>query len=526
MRIQKFVLPSLLALAPLATWAEVSLASIYTDNMVLQSGVPLTIWGEATDGEIVDVAVAGHSEQTQAIDGKWRVVLEPLEATTDPIEFLVEGPDQVLTLQNVVVGDVWICGGQSNMVWPLGKSHKGKSEIWQANHPSLRLFEVPTRRSFEKEDAMKGTWKPCTPKTARNFSAVGYYFGVDLQKALGDVPIGIIGVSYSGTAAQAWSSLEALRTEPSLQHYAAIADYSPESVEELTEQYFAVVEPKYRAALKQYKEDRANKVRPRPVRPAKVRPPASDPNLPSVLYNGMIHPLVPFPIKGLVWYQGNSNSRTKEDAIEYATLLPNLFHDLRERWGVGDFPIVYVQHAGWRPGRSLPFLFEAQRLTLRERNVAMVTTTDLGERSNVHPANKETVGERVAIAALGLAYGQEDLYMGPMYRNSLAERGRIQVSFDYAAGLKIGQPPVMLEGSPQPPSDRLAGFEIAGSDGVFKEAEATIAGSEVIVWSDEVSAPKYVRYGWSSWPEVNLYNAADLPASPFTSLDYREIEDR
>lgn len=528
MKTRLLICTALLALAPAGAWAEVSLASIFTDNMVLQREAPLVIWGKAADGESVAVTVAGQSASTQAVGGEWRVTLDPLKTSLEPVAFQVKGEGNAIALQNVVVGEVWICGGQSNMVWPLGQSLDARTDVPQANHPNLRIFDIKSKKSFYKLDAVAGgQWEPCTPKTARDFSAAGYYFGVDLLNALGgDVPVGLIGMSYSGTETQAWTSLEGLQAEPSLKHYADIADYSEASIAKLTEHFHAVIEPEYNAAMAKFEEDKKNKVQPKPEKPEKVRPPASDPNLPAVLYNGMVHPIIPFTVRGMLWYQGGSNGRSKEAAIEYATLLPNLFRDLRGRWGQQEFPIVYVQHAGWRPNRSLPFLFEAQRLTLNTApDVAMVTTTDVGERSNVHPANKKTVGQRLALAALGLAYGKEGPTMGPIFTSATVENGKIRVAFANAQGLKIGEIPVVVEWSPQPPTDRLAGFEVAGADGEFQEAQAEIDGSEVVVWSEEVSSPKYVRYGWSSWPEVNLYNQADLPASPFTSLDYHELPD-
>jgi len=499
---------------------------LFSDGAVLQQGTPIPVWGTADKGEKVTVRL-GNEEvaTTTARDGKWKLEL-PAQKAGGPFVMTIAG-ENTLTINNVLVGEVWVGSGQSNMHFSLGGAANASAEIPAANYPNLRFFAVGGKNAAVPQSEAAGRWVECSPATAGGFSAVGYFFGRDLHKAR-SVPVGMIVSSWGGTPAEAWTSLEGLKKDKQLAAYADAAgrlasDYPNAS--RLYPQRFA----KYWEALAKW-NDRHGKAydeklkawtaevekaksegKPAPPQPVPASypplPPASPdaaepmPKTPAVLFNGMIAPLVPYAIKGVIWYQGESNSRK---AIEYRTLFPSLIADWREKWKRGDFPFLFVQIAPY--DGTAPEIREAQLLTLaKSPNTAMAVTTDVGDAKDIHPKQKEPVGARLALAARALAYGEKIVSSGPLFESVKIEGGRAIVSFqDVGGGLAA------KDGA-------LKGFVIAGADGKFVPAKAEIANDKVVVSSPAVPVPAAVRYGWDNVPDVNLYNKEGLPASPFRS---------
>jgi sialate O-acetylesterase len=437
--------------------ADVTPNGLFTDHMVLQRGLKVPVWGTANPGEKVTVQFRGQKvSATTGQDGKWKVELKKLEAG-GPFEMTISSPNSKIHLKDVLVGEVWVCSGQSNMEQALLNTNGAKEAIAQADNPRLRLFTV--RRFSAKapqRDLPVGkeprTWQKCTTVTVPGFSAVAYYFGRDLQKALG-VPVGLIHSSVGGTAAERWTSKKALEAH---------------------------------AATKDLR--------------------GSD------LFNGMIAPLIPYAIRGVIWYQGESNAGR---AYEYRTLLPVMIKNWRTDWKQGNFPFLIVQLAPFmkiqaEPGESQwAELREAQLLTtLTVPNTALAVITDVGEENDIHPRKKEPVGARLALAARALAYGEPIVYSGPVYHAMKVEGNKAILSFEHTGGGLVAR------GGP------LVGFTIAGKDRKFVKAEAEIQGDKVAVWGPGVDEPVAVRYGWANYPVVNLWNKEGLPASPFRTDDF------
>ncbi len=429
------------------TRAEVKPNSLFTDNMVLQRERPVRVWGTAADGEKVKVAIADQSAEAEAKDGKWQVELKPLSAG-GPHTLTIEGPNKI-ELKNVLVGEVWIASGQSNMQWSVMQCADPEKTAAEANHPQIRLFNVKRGGKPSPQDQVEGKWDECSPNSVKDFSAVAYHFGVALNKKL-NVPIGLIGTNVGGTAAQRWTPKEVLQSTPDLEKYA-------------------------------------------------------QENNSSDLYNAMIHPLLPFNIRGAIWYQGESNAG---QAYRYRALFPAMIKSWRDRWNVGEFPFLFVQLAPFAPNDSTnqtwAELREAQLIALdKSPNTAMAVITDVGEEKDIHPKQKKPVGERLALAALAKAYGEKIDYSGPLFESMSINGKQAVLRFKHA------------ESGLEPRGDKLTGFAIAGEDKKFHEAEARIENDTIVVSSPQVEQPIAVRYGWANMPNTNLWNKAGLPASPF-----------
>jgi sialate O-acetylesterase len=547
---------------------------IFGDHMVLQQGAKLPVWGKAAPGEKVTVTVGketGHA--TAAADGKWRVDLEPLKAGSDPLTMTVssfskpaamtegnrgtEIQEKTVTFSDVLVGDVWICSGQSNMEYGLAGANNAATEVPKANHPLIRLFIVAHRASFEPQDdvppnpdpkqQLVGHWQLCTPDMVANqggwkgFSAVAYFFGVEIQ-AQTHQPIGLIQCPWGGMPVQSFISLDALKNDPQLVPYlqnhdkeaaespglkaawpAALADFNQKKTE-WDNQYGNA----YKKASDEYtKIVEAARVTQAPV-PPKPAPPVPAPKLPDDgspkphtpgnIFNGMINPLIPYAIKGAIWYQGEANAGAP---AQYRTLFATMITDWRQKWQQGDFPFLFVQLAAFSPGKTWPLLRESQFKTLALPNTGMVTAIDVGELTDIHPKDKLTVGQRLALTAEHVAYGKDLVYSGPVYEKMKVEGKTIRLSFTHVGGgLVIGAPPTLGPGVTAPSETELAGFTIAGADQKFVTATAKIEGNEVVVSSPEVSEPAAVRYAWEAFPSINLYNKEKLPALPFRTDDW------
>ena len=631
------VLTSFIASASLALRAEIKPNSLFSDNAVLQRNQRVPIWGTATSGEKISIQFAGQKISTVAKDGNWRIWLKPLKAGGPFTMTIIGDNDDAITLANILVGDVWLASGQSNMQYPMGPNWWSvpmpdwEKQVAAADYPQIRQFFVPMVLSYHRKPDVKGNWTVCSPKTAASYSAVGYFFARDLQKDI-KVPIGILFSAWGGTVAEAWTSEDSLRKMPAFTNALSVIKGVDEKQypHELAKWYVANdpgsaavpawSEPSYDApswpkmnlptyfqnaglqkfngivwfrkeinlpdswagkgamlhlgqiddqdttwvnglevgGMFSFAEPRDYAVPAPALHPGRnviavrvfdtgglggiygkaesmklevpnnpsVAPidlsgewqyqptteltnlppepanPTSNPNVVTVLYNGMIEPLEPFPIKGVIWYQGESNDDTQKRAIQYRELFPTLIDDWRRHWGIGDFPFLFVQIAPYKD--MTPEIRESQLLTWeRVPHTAMAVITDAGDVNNIHPLNKQIVGARLALAARALAYGERIEYSGPAYKSMKIKGTKAVLSFTHVGGGLVAK------------DGDLKGFTIAAADKQFVPAQAEIEGDTVIVSSDKVAKPVAVRYGWSNVPDVNLYNKDGLPASPF-----------
>ncbi|GAB6164533.1 sialate O-acetylesterase [Thermostilla marina] len=493
--------------APPLLWADVQPASIFTDNAVLQRDMPLPVWGKADPGEKVTVRIGDHSASTTAgADGRWMVKLDPL-AAGGPVEVVIRGKNTV-TLKNVLVGEVWICSGQSNMAFALINAHNGEEAVANSANENIRLYTVPRKAEPEPQETIDAAWQPCNPETSRYFSAVGYFFGKHLQEKLG-VPVGLINTSVGGTPAEAWTCRAHLEATPEAAPILAAFDEAMKRYPEAMKQYEQRLQ-EYREKVKQLRAE--GKPIPRapgpPMGPHHTHSPAG-------LYNAMIAPLVPYAIRGAIWYQGESNSGR---AYQYRALFPAMIRCWRTHWNEGDFPFLFVQLAPFRDIVDEPTestwaeLREAQLLTmLNVPNTGMAVITDVGEEHDIHPKKKQPVGDRLAIAARALAYGEKIEYSGPIYDHMEVQGNKAIVHFTH------------VDGGLECRGEKLTGFTICGPDRKFVNAQAKIEGDTVVVWAEGVDKPVAVRFGWADYPVVNLWNKAGLPASPFRTDDFPGI---
>ncbi|MET1057821.1 MAG: sialate O-acetylesterase [Pedobacter sp.] len=474
--------------------AEVVPNSLFSSHGVLQRNQVLPVWGTARDGEKVSVDFAGQRAETIAKGGKWMVKIKPLKAG-GPFNMVIKG-DNTVTLTDILIGEVWVCGGQSNMAYRLSPAiYNGAEEIKNANYPQIRLYYVPNKVARENVEDIKSTWQPCSPELMKNFTAVGYFFARDLYKEL-NVPIGVISSSVGGTPAEYWLSRPALESNPALQNILGTYDNQVATYPARLEKYKReepVLLEKYTTEAGAAKKEN----KPAPRKPTPPQNPKESGNVGGHFY-GMIEPLQPYAIRGVIWYQGEANSSR---AKEYQSLFPALIADWRSGWGQGDFPFLFVQIAPFN-GIS-PEIREAQLLTWQKTpNTAMVVTTDCGNAEDIHPTLKQPVGARLALAARALAYREKIEYSGPVYQSMVVRDAKAILTFSH-------QKKLVAKG------DGLKGFVIAGADKKFVPAKVEIQGNRLVVYSPDVAAPVAVRYGWANSPDVNLYNEHDLPASPF-----------
>ena len=479
MRIQ---LP-LMFCAIFALQAEVRLPRLVSDHMLLQRDVPVRIWGWADPGEQVTVRFRDQNALAQADTlGRWKVFLQPLTAG-GPFTLTIEGSNTI-TIQDVLVGEVWVASGQSNMAFSMRMLEKAEQEIAAANYPQMRLFHVGPATSAYPLDDVKGSWSWCTPDSVRRYSAVAYFFARHLREKLG-VPVGVILSAWGATPAQAWTSAPAMAADPELQVYAAdwakFMDLYPEA------------QMRYEQQLRQPGAKPAQ-----PIGPGSQR-------APSVLFNAMIAPLTPYAIRGAIWYQGESNAGR---AYPYRRLFQTLIQDWRRAWGVGDFPFLFVQLASFKVGPNVewPELREAQAMALQLRNTGMAVTVDIGDPVDVHPKNKQDVGLRLGLEARAIAYGEKLVYSGPVFRQLTSEGSALRVWFDHTGGGLRAR------------GGALRGFTIAGKDGNFVPADARIENNTVVLSTPEAKEPAAVRYAWADVPDCNLFNAEGLPAVPFRTV--------
>ncbi|MDA3799794.1 MAG: 9-O-acetylesterase [Kiritimatiellae bacterium] len=642
-------------------FADVTLPAIFSDNMVLQRNIKIPVWGLATPGEEVTVTLGGDSAKVKAdADGYWRVDLRKRAASNEPQAMVVKGKNTI-TVSNLLIGDVWICSGQSNMAMTVGRCKDVETELKNSDFPEIRHFRVASRIQFVPANDVGGSWAVASPKTVAGWTAVGFFFARDLYKEL-NVPVGLINTSWGGTRVEAWISRPAYskmggssadiakldelkdtvvgskkeyaksvnafkeaysKLESLEKDQAHIEKYSnpklddsgwkeivvpgnwesnghpgldgevwyrrtikiPETwtgkdlalelgpVDEIDTVYFNAVFVDGMGSVKPLNTDSWNKSR-KYVVPGELvksgdaviamrivdqageggpwggkngeifivpvdkkddlnsrialsgkwrydialelpKKPASktSPNTATVLFNGMVNGLIPYGIKGAIWYQGESNAG---NAYIYRERFPAMISDWRERWGQGDFPFLWVQLANFRAAptapenSSWPVVRESQNKTLALPNTGTALAIDIGDAKDIHPKNKQDLGERMALAARKVAYGEDIVYSGPTYKSMKVDGNKIILKFD-----NIGSGLAAKDGG-------LKQFAIAGADKQFVWADAVIVGDTVVVSSETVAEPVAVRYAWAINPEgCNLYNKEDLPASPFRTDDWK-----
>jgi len=528
----KCLIAEALLLVPAQAWADVTPRALISDGMVLQQGREVNIWGRAEPGEKVTVRFRDQEQSTvSSSDGKWRIRVDSKQAG-GPFPLTIAG-NNTIALKNVFVGEVWVCSGQSNMWWPVA-TRPGAKELAGTENPAIRLFTVPQRSVDAPTSELEGQWRECGPDTLVNFSAVAYYFGSRIQ-ATQNVPVGLIHASVGGTGVGAWTSARTLEEDPELQGMrdtnAKAAEASARNLERLRPEI-----ERYRAAVAKAEKDGT----PPPAPPRGLNPPSPTT---SRLYNGMIAPLQPFNIRGVIWYQGEANVSRAGD---YQSLFSAMIRGWRREWGQGDFPFLFVQLAPFKnivdqpPLRSeWAELREAQlRTSLTVPQTGMAVITDWGHENDIHVKQKRPVGERLALIARALVYGEKVTYSGPAYSGMKVRDNQAVLSFTHV-GSGLAAKSLVLEDLVQDARSGakggalhvatneasaakipLQGFSIAGEDRKFVNAQAEIRGDTVVVSSPQVDKPVAVRFGWADYPTGNLFNMEGLPASPFRTDDW------
>ena len=447
--------------ATLCVHAEVSLNSLFSDHMIVQKGAVVPVWGTASEGEKVTVRFNGQTVSTVATKGKWMIRLSPMDYQLTPLTMKVSGINTII-INDILVGEIWLCSGQSNMERQLGpRPPQSLITDWEkerdaANYPLIREYYVPLKYSESKKADAQSSWTVCSPKTVPDFSAIGYLFAKNLFLQL-KVPVGILFSAFGGTPAEDWISETALKSNPKLKELVAGYD-----------------------------------------KPTTAWKPTG--KTMNGLYNGMIYPLLPYALKGVVWYQGESNN---DRPALYKTILTTLITNWRKDFHQGVIPFLIVQIA---PHKDMcPELRESQFLVSQKvPNTALIVTTDCGDAENIHPSHKQPVGERLAIAARALAYNEKIEYAGPVYRSFTIKNDEVILNFSHIGKGLIAKC-----------NDELKGFTIAGGNKKFVPAKAVIKGNQIVVSDKNIKKPVAVRYGWSNVPDVNLFNGDGFPASPF-----------
>ena len=457
----KGILICCLLIASICVRAEVSLNSLFSDHMIVQKGAAVPVWGTAGEGEKVTVRFNGQTVSTVAMKGKWMIRLLPMDYQLTPLTMKVSGINTII-INDILVGEIWLCSGQSNMERQLGPCPPQplitdwEKERDAANFPLIREYYVPLKYSDSKTADAQSSWTVCSPKTVPDFSAIGYLFARNLFLQL-KVPVGILFSAFGGTPAEDWISETALKNNSKLKELVAGYD-----------------------------------------KPTTAWKPTG--KTMNGLYNGMIYPLLPYALKGVVWYQGESNN---DRPALYKTILTTLITNWRKDFHQGDIPFLIVQIA---PNKDMcPELRESQFMVSQKvTNTALIVTTDCGDAENIHPSHKQPVGERLAIAARALAYKERVEYDGPVYRSFTIKNDEVILNFRH-----IGK------GLTAKRNEELKGFTIAGKDKKFVPAKAVIRGNQIVVSDKNIKKPVAVRYGWSNVPDVNLFNGDGFPASPF-----------
>jgi sialate O-acetylesterase len=489
-------------LATLPAAAEIRLPNALSDHAVLQRQQPIHLWGWSTPGAHLTAHFHQQTSTAQANNkGEWVLYLNP-ESAGGPYALTLSGDGPEKKISDLLVGDVWLASGQSNMEMPLAGFpptafvNNAAQEMAAATNPRLRLLLVPHKSSDTPVSDIPSTWTECTPETAKNFSAVAYFFGRALA-AKENVPIGLIDSTWGGTPADSWTSMNTLGSDPRLlPAFAERASFSDEQADAA------------QTIDAEKQQDAAAKAAGQPAPPHGWHPDEVSWS-PAGLYNGMIAPLTPMAIKGFLWYQGETNSGSGR-ATAYAPLFTAMIGDWRMHFAQGNLPFLYVQISSFSsPKEDWGLVRDGERRGLSVANTAMAVSLDRGNPDNVHPADKQTIGARLALAARGLVYGEPVPYSGPLFREATTEPRpdgtlAMRVWFDHAEGLSLR-------------NQGESGFEVAGPDRNFVPARAAVEGSTIVVSAPAINRPTYVRYGWTGVVPGFIYNHANLPAPTFTS---------
>jgi len=471
-----------------AARAEIQTSGLFSDHMVLQRDAPVKVWGWATEpGERVAVALAQQRKEATARkeDGLWMVVLDPMRAG-GPHTLTIQGANQ-LVINDVIIGDVWLCAGQSNMEFPLRAANNAEQEIANAELPNLRVFRVPRAMAATPQRRLGGAWQTMSPRVAPTTSAVAYFFGRELYQSE-NVPVGLIEAGWAAAYAENWVSSTVLGKDPKLSpSFMQLRFHSMAAG-------IAGLDSRIHGHLMLGRDLPEGKF------------------VPGGAYNAMIAALVSYAIRGVAWYQGESNAWL---AHQHQRLLPALIRDWRAAWGQGDFPFLVVQLANFHGEPDWAELREAQRQALELPRTALVVTIDIGEPENVHPKDKRTVGHRLALAARAVAYGRDIIHSGPALESMAIEGEKVRLRFQH-----VGRGLTTPDGRPP------TGFIVAGADRKFHPATAAIEGGTMVVQSLRVPRPVAVRYAWANNPKASLYNAPGLPASPFRTDDWPMVTSR
>jgi sialate O-acetylesterase len=495
------IISPFLILISIPAFAAIKLPAIISDNMILQQNQKVALWGWADPGEKVTVTASWSKKNlttTTAKDGKWLVYF-PTTKAGGPYYLRFEGTNTI-EVKNILLGEVWLASGQSNMEFFIGKTSSSSytsvvnhdEVLKDAVHPDIRTIDVPNKVAEESQTDFKGEWKLCSAKTIDSFSAVAYFFAREINEATG-FPIGIINATWGGTPAESWTKKQVLQSDSSLnkilQRYQKLVDDYP------------AASAAYKEAVTKWNNDTSKNKGRKPVGPLGPNSNKS----PYKLYNGMIAPVVPFTLKGVIWYQGENNA---DYAWQYRTLFPAMINSWRTDWKNQKLPFYFVQISPHRSQNAE--IRDAQLFVLRTvKYTGMAVTTDNGDSLDIHPRNKQLVGKRLSLWALHNDYGKKNIIVsGPLYTSMKVDGNKIRISFDYNKGLTAT-------------NGDLKEFTIAGDDQVFVPANAVIEGNTVVVWSDNIKKPVAVRFAWKNVPKPNLFNGAGLPASPFRTDNWK-----
>jgi len=500
----------LVSLCAFTAFAAVQPAGVFTDGAVLQQGEPVRIWGTAAAGEKVTVLFAGQTEETVADPtGRWMVALKAMPACAEGRTLVLKGSQTAapVELKDILVGEVWLAGGQSNMQYSMkGFKPTTQPDINSANDPLLRMVTI-AEKLYESQPSARPQWAASTPDNVANFSASAYYFAKNLRETL-KVPVGIVSCSLGGTPAEAWMSRKTLENHPELKRTIETYDQNYRANFTNEADYVKYLEA-YPAAVKEWERKQAAGEKPGPKPDMKIGPRFK--NRPCGLHENMLTQTIPYTVKGVIWYQGENNAA---NGFHYRTVFPALIKEWREEFRNENLPFLFVQLAAYGPATeksaAWPELRESQSWTEDHvQNSGMIVLTDGGDIKNIHPHSKDKVGYRLSLLARQMVYGETNLICrGPRLAKAEAKNGAIELSFkDTGSGLVLKP-------------EAVSAFEICGADGTYVPAAARLADGKILVSAAGVASPKFVRYGWKKWFVPTLFNAEGLPASPFRTDDF------
>jgi sialate O-acetylesterase len=512
MNVFKRVLGIYVLLFAATVFGEVKPATIFTDGAVLQQNTPVRIWGDANPGESVEIEFAAQRVSTKAdADGRWMVALKPIPASSTPrkMVFYSHGKKQI-ALGNVVVGEVWLAGGQSNMETTMRNYRKTvQPDIDSASDPLLRMVTIP-RLEFEGQNSKRPEWKATTPENVKGFSATAYYFAKNLREKL-NVPVGIVSCSVGATPAEAWMSRETLSSTPGLKRILDAYEANVREKYQDVEEYLRLAEKRERT-LEAWQKKQKSGEKPLPPYPAEVMGPRNY-KRPCGLHETMLTQTIPYTLRGVIWYQGENNANA-DAGFHYRTVFPALINEWRSEFMNPGMPFLFVQLATFGPARDTsakwPELRDAQQWTEDSvENCGMVVLADGGDIDNIHPHSKDKAGLRLSLLARHMAYGEKELVCrGPRLEKVNSRNHQLELTFkNIGSGLELKT----VEATP---------FEICGKDGKYVPAEAKLVDGKIIVSAEGVEEPKHIRYGWRKWFEPTLFNKEGLPASPFKTDDF------